>query len=74
MSDYEPLPDILTVDDIARYLRVSRTTVCRWCSTGTLPAFRLGRSWRVRRCDFELHIEQARDWMDPQKPVDGASS
>jgi len=39
MRDQNGLPDVLTVDEIARYLRVSRTTVCRWCvqGRGSLP-------------------------------------
>lgn len=51
-----PQPPILTVAEVAGYLRVSETTVWRWCSSGKLPAFRLGRSWRVRRTDLETLI------------------
>jgi excisionase family DNA binding protein len=58
MKDADTLPDIMTVDEVAGYLRVSKTTVCRWCNSGKLPAFRLGRSWRVKRCDMEAHISR----------------
>lgn len=57
MADLNQLPDVLTADEIARYLRVSKTTVCRWCSTGRLPAFRIGRGWRVQRILLERFIE-----------------
>lgn len=59
MSDQNGLPDVLTVDEIARYLRVSRTTICRWCVQGRLPAFRIGRGWRVQREDLEQYIKHA---------------
>lgn len=59
MRDQNGLPDVLTVDEIARYLRVSRTTVCRWCVQGRLPAFRIGRGWRVQRGDLEQYIKHA---------------
>jgi excisionase family DNA binding protein len=59
MDDANALPNIMTVDEVAGYLRVSKTTVCRWCNSGKLPAFRLGRSWRVKRCDMEAHISRA---------------
>lgn len=59
MSDQNGLPDILTVAEIARYLRVSRNTVCRWCVQGRLPAFRIGRGWRVQREDLEQYIKHA---------------
>jgi excisionase family DNA binding protein len=44
---------ILTVPEIAEYLKVSRTTVWRWCNEGKLPAFKVGRHWRVHRSEFE---------------------
>lgn len=59
MSETSALPEVLTVGEVATYLRVSETTVWRWCSNGRLPAFRIGRSWRVRRSDLELNIDRA---------------
>ena len=48
---------LLTVAEVARYLRVSRATVWRWCQEGSLPAFRVGRVWRIRKQDLlELPI------------------
>jgi excisionase family DNA binding protein len=47
---------ILTIPEIAKYLRVSRTTVWRWCNEGELPAFKAGHSWRVFRSDVEKVI------------------
>lgn len=41
--------EILTVKEVADYLRVSRVTVWRWCHEGKLPASRIGRNWRIRR-------------------------
>lgn len=58
MTESQALPSVLTVNEVANYLRVSRTTVCRWCSDGRLPAFRIGRAWRVQRLDLELHIQR----------------
>lgn len=55
-----PSPEMLTVDEIAEYLRVSRATICRWCSTGKLPTFRIGKGWRVRKKDLEHYIDQQR--------------
>ena len=41
--------ELLTVQEVADHLRVSRVTVWRWCQQGILPAFRIGRSWRIHR-------------------------
>jgi excisionase family DNA binding protein len=44
--------DLLTLGEVAVYLRISRVTVWRWCKQGTIPAIRIGRSWRVHRDDL----------------------
>jgi excisionase family DNA binding protein len=59
MNQNQPSSEVLTVNEIAGYLRVSETTVWRWCNSGKLPAFRIGRSWRIRRTDLEQHIKQS---------------
>ena len=41
--------ELLTVKEAAAYLRVSRVTAWRWCQEGIIPAFRIGRNWRIPR-------------------------
>jgi excisionase family DNA binding protein len=43
--------EVLTVTEVANYLRVSRVTVWRWCQQGLIPASQVGRNWRIRRGD-----------------------
>jgi excisionase family DNA binding protein len=50
------MDNILTVPEIAEYLKVSRTTVWRWCNEGKLPAFKAGRGWRVHRSELEKMV------------------
>lgn len=50
--------ELLTVREVAGYLRVSRVTIWRWCQEGLIPASRLGRSWRVHRQDLSDFLEQ----------------
>jgi excisionase family DNA binding protein len=40
---------IMTVHDVASYLRLSEAKVYRLAKTGCFPSFRLGKSWRFRR-------------------------
>jgi excisionase family DNA binding protein len=49
----EPLlqNEVLTVREVASYLRVNRVTVWRWCQQGVIPATRVGRTWRIHRDD-----------------------
>jgi excisionase family DNA binding protein len=40
---------IMTVRDVASYLRLSEAKVYRLAKEGSVPSFRLGKSWRFRR-------------------------
>ena len=41
--------DILTVHDVARYLRLSEAKVYKLARESCIPAIRLGKSWRFRK-------------------------
>ena len=47
------MDEVLTVDEVAGYLRVHPMTVQRWCRTGDLPAAKIGRAYRIKRRDLE---------------------
>lgn len=53
----EPEDEVLTVQEVADYLKVSQATVWRWCQEGKLPAFRIGQQWRIRTEDLHTMIE-----------------
>ena len=40
---------IMTVRDVAEYLRVSEAKVYRLAKDGELPVFRIGKAWRFRK-------------------------
>lgn len=44
---FEGFGDMLTVDDLAIILHVSRKTVQHQCKRGDLPAISIGRRWYV---------------------------
>ncbi len=46
-------PTILTVREVAAYLRLHAVTVYRMAQSGDLPAFRVGRGWRFKRDQIE---------------------
>lgn len=41
--------DLLSVEEVSRYLGVGSVTVYRWCREGRLPCLKVGKSWRIRR-------------------------
>ena len=48
---------LLTVKEVAEYLRVTTTTVRRWCAAGKLPAFQIGHQWRIDGEELERMIQ-----------------
>lgn len=54
MSDQ--LDEILTIDEVATYLKAGKRTVYRLASSGKIPAFKLGGTWRFRRTELDQWI------------------
>lgn len=50
------LEEILTVEEVAEYLKLSKATIWRWCQSGKLPAFRLGHQWRIHGGELQKLI------------------
>lgn len=50
--------EVLTVQETATYLKVSRSTVWRWCNDEKIPAFKVGRSWRISRAALDKFITE----------------
>ncbi len=48
--------DILTVKEVADYLKVTERTLYRLAQKGKIPAFKVGGSWRFRRDDLDHWI------------------
>lgn len=48
--------EILTIDEVALYLKAGKRTVYRLAASGQLPAFKLGGTWRFRRAELDRWI------------------
>ena len=59
----------LNTEDLARILRKDVATIQRWCRDGVIPTAKLGRSYMIRKCDFD-------EWYEEQKkrPVAAAKA
>ena len=51
-------PEILTVQEVAQFLRVSERTVYEWATAGTIPCGKLGTTWRFKRSEVEKWVNQ----------------
>lgn len=56
--------EIMTIGDIATYLKITEKTAYRLVSEGKIPGFKVGGSWRFNRTEIQ-------DWAKAkeQKPT-----
>lgn len=50
--------ELLTIAEVALFLKLSRRTAWRWCKNGALPAVKVGHQWRVARSDLENFVHR----------------
>lgn len=60
MQNQTSFPEIMTPEQAAEYLQVSRETVYRYIRQGKLAASRLGRSYRVPKRNLDLLLWENR--------------
>ena len=62
--------DILTIREVADYLKITERTLYRLVQEGKLPAFKVGNSWRFRREDLERWISEQSRGPEPTREDD----
>lgn len=56
----ETRPTIMTVNELAKYLRLHEQTVYRMAKEGTLPSYKVGNRWRFDKPTIDT-------WLKSQK-------
>jgi excisionase family DNA binding protein len=51
--------EMLTIEDLAAYLKLKPQTIYRWAQTGRIPGAKFGKEWRFRRSAIERWIEDS---------------
>ena len=60
--------DILTIEEVAKYLRVSERTVYDWAQKGEIPAGKIGTVWRFKKSEIEKWVNERLS--SSQKPAE----
>lgn len=50
--------EILTVNQVAEYLQLSEMTTYKLVQEGRIPAFKIGRHWRIKRTDLNNLLDK----------------
>ena len=54
-----PETDLMTVEEVARYLQLKPQTIYKWAQEKRIPAVKLGKEWRFRKRILD-------EWLDRQ--------
>lgn len=52
------MTDILTIREVAEYLKLNEKTTYRLVAEGTIPGFKVGGAWRFRKKEIEKWIKK----------------
>jgi len=63
--------DILTIEEVAKYLRVSERTVYDWAQKGEIPSGKIGTVWRFKKSEIERWVNER---LSSNRPVAMISS
>jgi len=51
---------VLTIEELAVYLKIPKSTLYKLVREGRIPSQKIGRHWRFRKGAIDLWLEQAR--------------
>lgn len=54
----EQTQEILTISEVAEYLKVAERTIYRLAAARKIPAFKVGGTWRFAKADIEKWIRE----------------
>jgi excisionase family DNA binding protein len=57
----------MTLKEVAEYLHLNERTVYKWAQEGTIRGSKLGSTWRFRRTEIDLWVEQHKN-VQPSTP------
>jgi len=58
MSAKSSKSEILTIREVAGYLKVTERTIYRLAAAKKIPAFKVGGAWRFSQTDIDIWIKQ----------------
>jgi len=50
--------DVLTIDELATYLKVAKSTLYKLAQAGRVPGQKVGKHWRFRKVSIDCWLEQ----------------
>lgn len=58
IEDKTSMPELMTVEEVAEYLRITKRTMYRLLKEGSIPAIRVSHQWRFDRTSIDNWLHQ----------------
>ena len=56
MTIVKDKPNLLTLDELASYLRMQKVTIYKHAQEGKVPGFKIGSKWRFKKSTIDKWI------------------
>ncbi|MFA7621623.1 MAG: helix-turn-helix domain-containing protein [Aminobacteriaceae bacterium] len=64
----EKLGDVLTIEELAAYLKIPKSTLYKLVREGKIPSQKIGRQWRFRKKAIDRWLEDLPAVADTVRP------
>jgi excisionase family DNA binding protein len=54
----KPTPQLMSIDQLADYLGLSKQTLYNWLSKKKIPGIKIGKVWRFKRAEIENWLKK----------------
>jgi excisionase family DNA binding protein len=72
-SRVDPEPGtVLTIDELAEYLKISKSTLYKLAQDGRIPGQKVGKHWRFRKDAIDRWLERTPDIRAPRRGEEDA--
>ncbi len=52
------MDEIMTIEEVAKYLKLKPQTIYTWAQNGKIPAAKLGKEWRFKKSIIDKWFNQ----------------
>ena len=61
------IKEFMTLKEVAEYLQLNERTLYKWVQKGSIPASKLGSTWRFRRSEIDTWVETKKNTHKKQR-------
>jgi len=54
------MEELLTLEELAKYLKISKYTLYKMLENGKIPGFKIANQWRFKKSEIDRWIEEQR--------------